>query len=449
MAKNFYGALGLIGGTDGDLDNIDGAGLTDQDGAVVITATGTYTYILDDDSGAAESSPDVIEPDANAGTKRWILISQSNQDVSVAAAPVFAGGEFTQPVVGVTPVAGVDLVTKEYVDLSLGSFKAFFLSDTGSGVGSLDFAYPHETGEAESTADNGAGFGVGDNQHIKGWITEALEPGTTTIKAGTIEIHLHAKKGASNQRTTRLYAVLSSVNANGTTNNITIATTEETIELTDTAQPLTIHASFGEDAEINADSRLILDVYANVGSGAAPSVITLYNEGSNDSFWTAPIDSGIWQAHSDKLDDLATTDAAGVELTELTDASETTLHSHAAGGGGTFVDRGDFNTYDWTQATLTTDGTWNDLDLSGIVPAGAKAVSINLLLADDVAGSHFSLRKNGNSNAFVQTPMYTQVGGILNGYTVTVACDANRVIEYYGANVAFATITIVVNGWWT
>ena len=35
MAKNFYGALGLIGGVDGDLDYIDGANLADQDGAIV------------------------------------------------------------------------------------------------------------------------------------------------------------------------------------------------------------------------------------------------------------------------------------------------------------------------------------------------------------------------------------------------------------------------------
>ena len=115
---------------------------------------------------------------------------------------------------------------------------------------------------------------------------------------------------------------------------------------------------------------------------------------------------------------------------------------------GTYVDRGDPAAYDYTQATLTTDGTWRDLDLSGIVPAGAKAVSINLLLADDVAGSFFALRKNGNTNAFLQTPFYIQVVGRLSGHTVTVACDTNRVIEYFASNLTWSTITIVVNGWW-
>lgn len=72
MAK-FYGATSLIGGGAGALDDIDGGDLADGDGALVITPSGDqYSYTLNATSGAAESSPDVITPDANAGTKRWI-----------------------------------------------------------------------------------------------------------------------------------------------------------------------------------------------------------------------------------------------------------------------------------------------------------------------------------------------------------------------------------------
>ena len=78
MANGFYAAVGLIGGTTGMLDEIDGALLTDGDGALVITATNVYLYILDDDSAAGESSPLVISPDDNAGTKRWILVPLSH-----------------------------------------------------------------------------------------------------------------------------------------------------------------------------------------------------------------------------------------------------------------------------------------------------------------------------------------------------------------------------------
>lgn len=71
----FYPYIALTGGADGALDSLDGSLLKDGDAAlVVIPATQTvYTYTLDADSGAAESSPDVISPDSNAGDKRWIL----------------------------------------------------------------------------------------------------------------------------------------------------------------------------------------------------------------------------------------------------------------------------------------------------------------------------------------------------------------------------------------
>jgi len=71
--SNFYPATGLIGGNEGDLDNIDGATLVDGDGAIVIINGNAYLYHLDATSGEAESSPLIISPDTNPGTKRWIL----------------------------------------------------------------------------------------------------------------------------------------------------------------------------------------------------------------------------------------------------------------------------------------------------------------------------------------------------------------------------------------
>jgi hypothetical protein len=77
MANNFFGAIGLTGGGAGALDAIDGAIIADGDAALVIDSTNdkTYFYTLNSSSGAAESSPTVISPDSNAGTKRWILTS--------------------------------------------------------------------------------------------------------------------------------------------------------------------------------------------------------------------------------------------------------------------------------------------------------------------------------------------------------------------------------------
>ena len=81
MAHRLYFATSLTGGAAGALDSFDGnatadhPALADKDGAHVTIKGGLqYFYVLNATSGAAESSPDVIKPDSNAGTKRWILI---------------------------------------------------------------------------------------------------------------------------------------------------------------------------------------------------------------------------------------------------------------------------------------------------------------------------------------------------------------------------------------
>lgn len=70
----WYQATSLTGGAESSLDAVNGQNLIDNDRAVVVTSTAVYFYYLDADSAAAESSPDTISPDSNAGDKRWILV---------------------------------------------------------------------------------------------------------------------------------------------------------------------------------------------------------------------------------------------------------------------------------------------------------------------------------------------------------------------------------------
>jgi len=72
--RKIYSAVALTGGTTGSLDSINGSLLNDNDICITITSAGDrYWHYLDADSGLAESSPDIISPDANAGNKRWRL----------------------------------------------------------------------------------------------------------------------------------------------------------------------------------------------------------------------------------------------------------------------------------------------------------------------------------------------------------------------------------------
>lgn len=81
--NNIFGATSLIGGATGSLDSIDGNMLVNLDMAMTVVLNGrAYYHVLNATSGVAENSPYIISPDANAGTKRWIL-SEAFQSIGV------------------------------------------------------------------------------------------------------------------------------------------------------------------------------------------------------------------------------------------------------------------------------------------------------------------------------------------------------------------------------
>lgn len=113
-----------------------------------------------------------------------------------------------------------------------------------------------------------------------------------------------------------------------------------------------------------------------------------------------------------------------------------------------YHDRGDPSAYDFTQATLITDATWRDMDLSSIVPSDAKTVLLNVSITDDAVSSWLTFRKNGNTNNINNGIIFTQVANVQIVQDVIVACDTSQIIEYIGANLAFTSIDISVKGWW-
>lgn len=71
-----YYRTALTGGSSNALDGIDGDDLNDGDLCDVVTSTTAfYSYRLSASSGAAEDSPDVIAPDTNPGSKRWLQLT--------------------------------------------------------------------------------------------------------------------------------------------------------------------------------------------------------------------------------------------------------------------------------------------------------------------------------------------------------------------------------------
>lgn len=112
-----------------------------------------------------------------------------------------------------------------------------------------------------------------------------------------------------------------------------------------------------------------------------------------------------------------------------------------------YVDRGDPAVQDWSTATLTENGTWNDLDCSAIVPDGAKAIIFFIHASDDTAAGEITLRKKGNINTYNVGGLTHQVANVSTQSQIIIPCDVNRVIQYWITNKVWSTIRITICGW--
>ena len=111
-----------------------------------------------------------------------------------------------------------------------------------------------------------------------------------------------------------------------------------------------------------------------------------------------------------------------------------------------FFNRGDPSSLDWEETDLTLDNAWHDLDCSGVVPIGAKAILFYVRIKDGIVEKTFFMKKNGNSNDININQMRTQVVDISIDNTFTVPCDNNQVVEYK-SNTGIDIIDICIIGW--
>ncbi len=155
-----------------------------------------------------------------------------------------------------------------------------------------------------------------------------------------------------------------------------------------------------------------------------------------------------WYALQANEDDLIIGPSTNPDSLKYDGANSKWVFEDPVEGTGGYVDRGDPSANDFTQADLTEDATWRDLDLSSVVPAGAIAVHLSYTIEDDAVESRLSFRKNGNVNEFNRSNIRTQVADILNDGDTVVSCDANRIIEYYATNTTWTSIAIKIRGWY-
>jgi len=113
-----------------------------------------------------------------------------------------------------------------------------------------------------------------------------------------------------------------------------------------------------------------------------------------------------------------------------------------------FVNRGDPADNDFSLPNFIADGNYHDLDLSGIVPAGATAVSLDCALLANAVSAQIFLRTDGNvevaneAHANTHTAMSVAVADLL------VPLTASRIIEYKLNDVTWFAVDLTVKGWW-
>lgn len=112
------------------------------------------------------------------------------------------------------------------------------------------------------------------------------------------------------------------------------------------------------------------------------------------------------------------------------------------------VSRGYFTAHDFETEDFIADATWYELDLSAIVPAGAKFVFVKVTLIDAAADSLLNLKKNGEPVDTKNTvACRTMVADIANYIIFLVECDADRKIMYEATEVEWTGIYLNVLGW--
>ena len=169
MANNFYCRTILTGGAAGALDEIDGAGLNDLDFAIVSILNKIYMYTLDDDSAAAEDSPNVISPDVSAGNKRWILQGIGFPTGGSVATPIISFGDGN---------TGIYEISNDIINIIVGGVEGLRVSET---AGVITSTFTDTLNVSGDTPGNVGGFAAGAFQ--------VTSPTATEFSSATITGH--------------------------------------------------------------------------------------------------------------------------------------------------------------------------------------------------------------------------------------------------------------------
>ena len=101
---------------------------------------------------------------------------------------------------------------------------------------------------------------------------------------------------------------------------------------------------------------------------------------------------------------------------------------------------------------IVVDGNFNDVDLSSIVPVGAKVVIFFMSAEDDAINSSVIFRAKGTTGGSNLGGIATQTVGSITSGDATISLDSSRKVQLRVSPGTFATasdlLSIGVKGWW-
>ncbi len=132
----------------------------------------------------------------------------------------------------------------------------------------------------------------------------------------------------------------------------------------------------------------------------------------------------------------------------LVGQTETVKVGSSASRPVVFVNRGDAEVADFSLAAFTRDNAIHQIDLSSIVPAGAVAVWLRVIIQDTAAAKYIMFFPNGETHEYSIDYLNTQANGVPIGMTMgPIALDANRLISYQSNISDGQTLAVTVKGW--
>lgn len=113
-----------------------------------------------------------------------------------------------------------------------------------------------------------------------------------------------------------------------------------------------------------------------------------------------------------------------------------------------YIDRGTHPASDFVLGDLVVDGVFHDLDLSSIVPVGAKGVNIHIPAKSTVITDVFYLKPKSHPVTFASCTIRPQIANHITCIRRAFAIDSDRIMEYRFTGVGWNYIRLTVKGWW-